>query len=348
MAYDFDRVIERRPTDSNKWRKYPADVLPLWVADMDFPSPRAGGARAARRVEHGVYGYGFEGPEFAEVFVDRLQKRYGWTVAPEAVVHDPRRDPRLQRGLPRAHQAGRRAADAAAGLSARSSGPRATTSSPATGPRSAASATAATWSISTPSARPSSPARARSCSATRTTRWAACSPARSSPGWPQVCLEHDIPIIADEIHCDLLFAGQRHVPIASLAPEIEQRTITLMAPSKTFNLAGLKVSVAVIPDASLRERFMAARGDYVQAQVNILGYAGALAAYRDGQRVARRADALSRGQPGLPGRLRPAASARRLDDGARGHLPRLARLPRTRARPRPTRSRSSWSARRWR
>ena len=56
-----------------------------------------------------------------------------------------------------------------------------------------------------------------------------------------------------------------------------------MAPSKTFNLAGLKVSVAVIPDASLRERFMAARGDYVQASVNILGYAAALAAYRDGQ-----------------------------------------------------------------
>jgi cystathionine beta-lyase len=102
-------------------------------------------------------------------------------------------------------------------------------------------------------------------------------------GMAQICLERDIPIIADEIHCDLLFSGQRHVPIASLAPEIERRTITLMAPSKTFNLAGLKVSVAVIPDASLRERFMAARGDYVQASVNILGYAAALAAYRDGQ-----------------------------------------------------------------
>jgi cysteine-S-conjugate beta-lyase len=99
----------------------------------------------------------------------------------------------------------------------------------------------------------------------------------------RICLEHDIPIVADEIHCDLLFAGQRHVPIASFSPEVERRTITLMAPSKTFNLAGLKVSVAVIPDASLRERFMAARGDYVQAQVNIMGYTAALAAYRDGQ-----------------------------------------------------------------
>jgi cystathionine beta-lyase len=68
----------------------------------------------------------------------------------------------------------------------------------------------------------------------------------------------------------------------SLGPEIEERTVTLMAPSKTFNLAGLKVSVAVIPNAPLRDRFLAARGDYVQAQVNVFGYAAALAAYRDG------------------------------------------------------------------
>jgi len=102
-------------------------------------------------------------------------------------------------------------------------------------------------------------------------------------GMARICLERDVPIIADEIHCDLLFPGHRHVPIASLGPEVEQRTITLMAPSKTFNLAGLKFSVAVIPNAPLRERFMAARGDYVQASVNILGYVAALAAYRDGQ-----------------------------------------------------------------
>ncbi|MGH7349725.1 MAG: MalY/PatB family protein, partial [Candidatus Rokuibacteriota bacterium] len=101
-------------------------------------------------------------------------------------------------------------------------------------------------------------------------------------GMAQLCLERDLPIIADEIHCDLLYQGRRHIPMASLGPEIEQRTITLMAPSKTFNLAGLKVSVAVVPSVSLRERFMAARGDFVQASVNILGYTAAFAAYRDG------------------------------------------------------------------
>src|SRR5258706_6023456 len=96
MAYAFDRVIERRSTASNKWRKYPADVLPLWVADMDFLSPEPVVHALRERVEHGVFRYCFEEPEFAPVFVDRLQKRYRWTVSPEAVVM-------ITPGVPRLH-----------------------------------------------------------------------------------------------------------------------------------------------------------------------------------------------------------------------------------------------------
>jgi cystathionine beta-lyase len=97
-----------------------------------------------------------------------------------------------------------------------------------------------------------------------------------------ICLRHGLTIIADEIHCDLVFTGHEHVPIASLSPEVAARTITLMAPSKTFNQAGLKASLAVITDAALRERFMAARLDMVQATANVMGYTAMLAAYRDG------------------------------------------------------------------
>jgi cystathionine beta-lyase len=98
----------------------------------------------------------------------------------------------------------------------------------------------------------------------------------------EICLRHDLIICADEVHGDLIYNGHRHVPIASLDPEIEARTITLLAPSKTFNLAGLKSSVAVVPNQALREKFIAARVDMVQA-CNILGYTAMLAAYRDGQ-----------------------------------------------------------------
>src|SRR2546430_3045010 len=92
MAYDFDRVIERRHTESSKWRKYGQDVIPLWVADMDFASP-APVIRALReRVEHGVFGYGYnlERSPLHDLFADRLQKAYGWRVEPDAVGLIPR------------------------------------------------------------------------------------------------------------------------------------------------------------------------------------------------------------------------------------------------------------------
>jgi len=80
-----------------------------------------------------------------------------------------------------------------------------------------------------------------------------------------------------------VFSGHPHIPIATLAPEIEARTITLMAPSKTYNLAGLKCAMAIIPNPALRQQFTAARADLVSSMVNIFGYLAALVAYRDGQ-----------------------------------------------------------------
>jgi cystathionine beta-lyase len=99
----------------------------------------------------------------------------------------------------------------------------------------------------------------------------------------EICLRHNLIICADEIHSDLTFQGHRHTPIAALAPEIAERTITLMAPSKTFNLPGLKCAYAIIPNPALREKFTAARLDLVPQAVNILGYIATLAAYREGQ-----------------------------------------------------------------
>ena len=281
MTYDFDRVIDRRRTNSNKWRKYPADVLPLWVADMDFPSPEPVVRAMRERVEHGVYGYGFEDPEFVDVFVERAEKRYGWTISPEAVVLVPG-------VIPGFNVACRALTAPGDGLLMqvpvyppilRSPGNHALTRDEAP--------------LGQRDGRYVADLDAfRAAIHGRTRAFLLCNPhnpvgrvftKQDLAGMAAICLERGLPIIADEIHCDLLYSGQPHIPMASLGPEVEQRTITLMAPSKTFNLAGLKVSVAVIPNGSLRERFLAARGDFVQAQVNIMGYVAALAAYRDGQ-----------------------------------------------------------------
>jgi len=281
MPYDFDRVIDRRSTESNKWHKFPPDVLPLWVADMDFPSPEPVIRALRERVEHGFFGYGAEQPEFHEVTCERLLKRYGWKVQPEALVllpgviagfnmvaraiagpgdgilmQLPVYPPILR--LPDNVKMSRDGADLVRGPDGR-------------------------YTIDLDAVERAITARTR--------MFLLCNPhnpvgrvfTREELGrLAALCLRRGLVICADEIHGDLVYPGHQHVPIASLDPEIEARTITLMAPSKTFNLAGLRCAVAVIPNQALREKFVASRLDMVQTP-NILGYTAMLAAYRDGQ-----------------------------------------------------------------
>jgi len=282
MTYDFDRLIDRRGTHSDKWQKYGPDVLPLWIADMDFQSPEPVIRALRGRVEHGVFGYlAFEQPEFHELFADRLLKRYNWRVSPDAVVLIPG-------VIPGFNVAGRVLAAPGDGLILQT---------PVYPPILRAASSIGLTREEAPLARRPDGSYAPDLDAfvaairERTRFFLLCNPHNpvgrvfsrdELTRLAEVCLRRGLAIVADEIHCELTLDGQRHTPIASLAPEISERTITLMAPSKTFNLAGLKCSVAIIPNAALREKFVAGRVDLVQT-VNVLGYAAAFAAYRDGQ-----------------------------------------------------------------
>jgi len=282
MTYDFDRLIDRRGTHSDKWQKYGPDVLPLWIADMDFQSPEPVIRALRERVEHGVFGYlAFEQPEFHELFADRLLKRYNWRVSPDAVVLIPG-------VIPGFNVAGRVLAAPGDGLILQT---------PVYPPILRAASSIGLTREEAPLARRPDGSYAPDLDAfvaairERTRFFLLCNPHNpvgrvfsrdELTRLAEVCLRRGLAIVADEIHCELTLDGQRHTPIASLAPEISERTITLMAPSKTFNLAGLKCSVAIIPNAALREKFVAGRVDLVQT-VNVLGYAAAFAAYRDGQ-----------------------------------------------------------------
>jgi cystathionine beta-lyase len=280
-AHDFDTVVDRRSTESNKWHKYPADVLPLWVADMDFPSPPPVIRALHERVAHGFFGYGTEQPEFFEVIVDRLQKRYGWSVSAESILH-------LPGVIPGFNLACRALASPGDGLLLQT---------PMYPPILRAPLNCELVRQEAPLAREADGRYVvdldalRSAVDERTRIFLLCNP-HNPVGrvWErtdlarmaEICLERNVSIVADEIHCDLVYPGHRHVPIASLSPEIERRTITLMAPSKTFNLPGLKSSIAIIPNAELRAKLVAQQLDLVRA-VNVLGYVATLAAYRDAQ-----------------------------------------------------------------
>jgi len=280
MEYDFDTVYDRTASESSKWHTYPPDVLPMPVADMDFRSPEPVIRALRERVEHGFFGYGGDRPEFREVVTARLARRYGWVVAPEAIglfpgvinsfnlavktfttpgagvlVHTPTYGPILN--CPANHGAVRQDV----GL------------------------------VRSPGGRYEIDQTAFDRAITDRTRiFLLCNPhnptgrvfTRAELGkMAEICLRRDLLIVSDEIHCDLVYGGARHTPIASLSPEIEARTLTFMAPSKTFNLPGLKCSIAVITDKEVRDRLQAARSGLVSA-VNILGYSASLAAYRDG------------------------------------------------------------------
>ena len=281
MIHDFDRVIDRRRTESSKWHTYLPDVLPLWVADMDFRSPEPVIRALRERVEHGVFGYGVEQSEFYEVFLDRLQTRYGWRVSPEAILVIPG-------VIPGFNLAARALTTAGDGLLLqtpvyppirRVPGNVGLTSDEMELERQPDGRYAIDFE------------RFEAAIGERTRMFLLCNPHNpvgrvfrrdELERMAEVCLRRGLLICADEVHCELTFSQQQHVPIASLDAEIAARTITLMAPSKSFNLPGLKCAVAIIPNASLREKFVAARLDLVRA-VNVLGYTAALAAYRDGQ-----------------------------------------------------------------
>lgn len=280
MPYNFDHLLDRRSSDSLKWNLYDADVLPLWVADMDFVSPEPVLRALHARIDHGVFGYGKAPAELREVIVERLARLYGWRVTPEELVFLP--------GIvPGFNLAARALTTPGDGLLIQT---------PVYPPFLEVPANAGLTLNSMELTR-----RADGYYEIDFDAFAACA-ARSrlfllcNPHNPvgrafhedelrrmaELCLRHGVMLCSDEIHCDLLFSGTRHIPIAALDPEIAARTITLMAPSKTYNIAGLECSFAVIQNPDLRRRFEAARRGIVPG-CNLLGYVAALAAYRDGQ-----------------------------------------------------------------
>jgi cysteine-S-conjugate beta-lyase len=288
MIYNFDQFPPRRGTENFKWRLFPEDVLPLWVADMDFVSPEPVVRALREAAEHGLFGYprGLHGdgrdlPEYAQLIVQRMADRYGWAIQPEEVIFYPgvvvgfntvchmfRAEggsvlvqPPVYTPILEAPQI--------TGLTRR----EAQLAQQADG----------TYAIDWNGLEAGLDADTR--------LFLLCNPHNpvgrvfgrdELERLAELCLARDVLICSDEIHSDLIYRGQQHTPIASLAPEIAQRTITFIAPSKTFNLAGLQASVAIIPNAELRQRFQAARQGLVP-WVNLMGLIALQAAYRDGQ-----------------------------------------------------------------
>ena len=283
MSIDFENPPERRHTDSQKWQKYAGrDILPLWVADMDFKSSPAIIAALQERVAHGIFGYARPVKSTVDAVVQALELRYGWRIDPAWLVWLPG----LVVGLNVTAQAFAQP------------GEEVLTLTPVYPPFMSAPKNSGRLSTQVPFCLNSAARRweidwdALANAVTPRTRiFFLCNPHNPlARVWRreelvrlgEFCVRHNLLLCSDEIHCDLILDPLPHVPTALLGNEIARRTITLMAPSKTYNVPGLGTSLAIIPDAALRTQFIrAAQG--VMAEVNALGYTACEAAYRDSE-----------------------------------------------------------------
>jgi cystathionine beta-lyase len=275
---NFDRIIDRRNTSCIKWDKYKGrDVIPMWVADMDFEAPGPVTNAIIERARHGVFGYTCEPDELEDVIVNMLETEYTWRIKPSWLVWLPG----LVTGL---------------NISCRAMpGKTVMTSIPVYPPFLSAPVNAGKRLVTTEHMVENGSYRfeydaIEKAHTKDTDMFILCNPqnplgrvfsSEELNTLAEICLRRGMIICSDEIHCGLVLdKDKRHVPIASLSEEIAASTITLMAPSKTFNIPGLGFSFAVIPDEKIRKSFKKAM-DGIVPHVNIFGYTAGLAAYRD-------------------------------------------------------------------
>lgn len=278
--FGFDNVPDHRNAYSAKWDKYRGrDIIPLWLADMDFRSPPAVIEALRRRVEHGIFGYPSVPPELVEVVRSMLLADYGWEVKPDWLVWLP--------GLVSALNVICRAAA--------EPGEEVLTAVPVYPPFLSAPKLSGRGLVTVPLVKADDHwtfdfDRLESLITPRTRLFLLCNPhnpvgrvytREELTTLARICEQHDLIICADEIHCGIILDQDKaHVPLAALDPAIAPRTVTLMSPSKTFNLPGLGCAFAIISDEQLRRKFKQAKAGIVPG-VNLLGYVAALAAYQD-------------------------------------------------------------------
>jgi len=279
-VYDFDTPVERRGTASLKWDKYKdKDIIPMWVADMDFRSPPAIIRAIQQRTAYGVFGYPLTPEELNDRVVSMLRETYDWSVNSEWLLWLP--------GL----VTGLNVACRAVGKD----GDDVMTTVPVYPPFLSAPGYSRRSLIKVPLKEKDNRwqfdfDRLEQMITDKTRMFILCNPhnpvgrvytRKELAELAAICNKHDIVICSDEIHCELILDKDKvHIPTANLDPEAAARTITLMAPSKTFNLPGLGCAFAVISEKKLRHQFKNAMAGIVP-RPNVLGYASAMAAYAE-------------------------------------------------------------------
>lgn len=278
---DFNRVIDRRHSECIKWNRFDEDVLPMWVADTDFKCPDSVIRALHERVDHGIFGYGAPPKELDQTVVQRLKRLYDWDVQPNQIGYIP--------GIVTGFNAAIRAFC--------QPGEAVIYQTPAYPPFIGAPDSARLRGIQNPLFHQQDGAYSidfdrfeQQITEENVSAFILCNPQNPTgrvltreelTRLAEICLRHKVLIVSDEIHCDILFDDRKHIPIASLSPEVAANTITFIAPSKTYNIAGLHASVYIVQNPELMEKFQCFCNGLVGCP-GVLSLTAALAAYAEG------------------------------------------------------------------
>lgn len=284
--FDFDRVINRKGTHSFKYDGLEKvfgtnDVLPMWVADMDFAVPPAVSEAIRRRAEHPIYGYTFRPDAYYASIVNWMNKRHGWNIEKEWIQYSPGVVPVLNMVVQGITQPG----------------DGVILQSPVYHPFFHA--------VNLNHRRLLNNRLKESENGTyvfdfddlaekaKEAKLLLLSNPHNPVGrsWNEeelrtlgeICAANDVLIVSDEIHADLTLPGYHHTPLARLSEEIAAHTITCMAPSKTFNLAGLSTSSVIISNSEKRKRFKEVIESLHLGMGNLFGMEASIAAYNHGE-----------------------------------------------------------------
>lgn len=282
MKYDFDKTIDRRATNSYKWDSAPEGVLPMWVADMDFRTASAIIDALQKRVAHGIFGYTRVPDAYYDAVTSWFSRRHGWDIDREWIIYTSGVVPAVSAVIKALTVPGDKVIVQTPVYNCFFSSIRNNGCEIVSNPL---RRTADTYEMDFD-------ALERCAADPRAKVMLLCNPHNPAGRvWSpdeltrlgNICLRNGVTVVADEIHCELVYQGFKYTPFASLSDAFLHRSVTCVSPSKAFNIAGLQIANIVAFDNDLRSRIDKAININEVCDVNPFGVAATIAAYNEGE-----------------------------------------------------------------
>lgn len=283
MKYDFDEIIPRRHTNSYKWDgATDSNVLPLWVADMDFRTAPAITEALKQRVEHGIFGYTRVPDEYYEAVTAWFKRRHGWDIRREWMIYTSGVVPAISAIIKALTGPGDKVLVQTPVYNCFFSSIRNNGCEVASSPLVYEDRTY----------RMDLEDLERKASDENTKVMLLCNPHNPAGRvWTreeltavgEICIRHGVTVVSDEIHCELVYSGHRHIPFASISEDFLRHSVTCVSPSKAFNIAGLQIANIIAPDETMRRRIDKAININEVCDVNPFGVIATMAAYNEGE-----------------------------------------------------------------